>query len=156
VEAHAREKQYREADGLFGLRCAEEVHSMEITCLLVEQNDDLIYLVQRYGQEVGIRIVTATGVEAVARAGEEQPAVILLGSDLPGQKGWEVLHALKDDGRTCHIPVVMYAGMDQRARMLEEGADSCLQLPWGRDDLLAALEMVGVWDDAADLTARKS
>jgi CheY-like chemotaxis protein len=132
------------------------MHEMDITCLLVEQNDDLIYLIRRFGQEVGIGITTSSGLEAVALAGEAQPAVILLASDLPGQKGWEVLHALKSDGRTVHIPVVMYGGMDQRARMLEEGADGCLQLPWAREDLLAALETVGVWDESADLTAAKS
>jgi CheY-like chemotaxis protein len=126
---------------------------MDITCLLVEQNDDLIYLIQRYGQEAGMHIITASGLEAVALAGKEQPAVILLGSDLPGQRGWRVLHALKSDGRTFHIPVVMYAGMDQRARMLEEGADGCLQLPWARDDLLAVMKAVGVWDESADSTA---
>ncbi len=121
---------------------------MGITCLLVEQNDDLIYLIQRYGQEAGLYIITTAAVDALAVAQAEQPTVILLGSDLPGQKGWGVLHALKGDDRTFHIPVVMYAGMDQRARMLEEGADGCLQLPWAREDLLAALEAVGVWDES--------
>jgi CheY-like chemotaxis protein len=126
-----------------------------VTCLLVEQNDDLIYLIQRYGQEADIRIVTASGPEATAKAAQEKPAVILLASDLPGQKGWEVLHALKSDDRTLRIPVVMYAGMDQRARMLEEGADGCLLLPWAREDLLEALEEVGVWHRPADLPATK-
>lgn len=125
---------------------------MDVTCLLVEQNDDLIYLIQRQGQEAGIHIITATGLDAVALAAEQQPAVILLGCDLPGQKGWDVLHALKRDSCTCQIPVVMYAGMDQRARMLEEGADGCLQLPWVRDDLLAALDRVGAWNQPADKT----
>lgn len=129
---------------------------MGITCLLVEQNDDLIYLIQRYGQEAGIYIITAAAVDALAVAQAEQPTVILLGSDLPGQKGWEVLHALKGDDRTFHIPVVMYAGMDQRARMLEEGADGCLQLPWAREDLLAALETVGVWDKSDGSPATKA
>lgn len=126
---------------------------MGITCLLVEQNDDLIYLIRRYGEEAGMRVITASGLEAVTLAGQEQPAVILLGSDLPRQKGWELLHALKNDGGTCHIPVVMYAGMDQRARMLEEGADGCLQLPCTRADLLAVLETVGVWDESPGLAA---
>jgi CheY-like chemotaxis protein len=129
---------------------------MDVTCLLIEQNDDLIYLIRRYGQDADIRVITAAGLEAVAVAGEKQPAVILLGSDLPGQKGWEVLHALKNDSRTFHIPVVMYSGMDQRARMLEEGADGCLQLPWAREDLLAALAMVGVWDRSAGLAPTKA
>jgi CheY-like chemotaxis protein len=129
---------------------------MDVTCLLVEQNDDLIYLIQRYGQESGLRVIVTAGLEAVALAGEAQPAVILVGADLPGQKGWEVLHALKGDSRTCHIPVVMYAGMDQRARMLEEGADGCLQMPWARDELLAVLERVGVWNKATGLTVTET
>jgi CheY-like chemotaxis protein len=129
---------------------AEEVPTMDITCLLVEQNDDLIYLIRRYGEETGVRIIAASSSEFLERVQEAQPAVILLGADLPGQKGWEVLRLLKRDHQTCHIPVVMYAGMDQRARMLESGADACLQLPLVRGDFQAALKMVGVWDESPD------
>jgi CheY-like chemotaxis protein len=114
------------------------------TCLLVEQNDDLIYLIQRYGQETELKIITASGGEAVERARDEQPAVILLGADLPGQRGWEILHALKANREVQDIPVIMYAGMDQRARMLEEGADGCLQMPLVREELLAELAMMGL------------
>ena len=111
-----------------------------ITCLLVEQNDDLIYLIRRYGQEAGLTVVTASGLEALERAREAQPAVVLLGADLPGQKGWETLRALKSDRALRRIPVIMYAGLDQRARMLEEGSDGCWQMPLQCKDLLAALE----------------
>jgi CheY-like chemotaxis protein len=118
------------------------------TCLLVEQNDDLIYLIQRYGQETELRIITASGLEAVERARDEQPAVILLGADLPGQRGWEILHALKANHYVHDIPVIMYAGMDQRARMLEEGADGCLQMPLVREELLAELVTMGLLTSA--------
>jgi CheY-like chemotaxis protein len=110
----------------------------------VEHNDGLIYLIQRYGQDTGLEIVTASGLEAVERAREAKPAVILLSADLPGHKGWDVLHALKADCHARHIPVVMYSGMDQRARMLEEGADGCVQMPLVRDELLAVLETLGL------------
>jgi two-component system, cell cycle response regulator DivK len=115
-----------------------------ITCLLVEQNESLIYLIQRYGQEVGMKIITASGAEAVERVGEIQPAVILLGADLPGKRGWETLRALKADRYLRHIPVIMYAGMDQRVQMLEEGADGCLQMPLVREDLWAELVAMGL------------
>jgi CheY-like chemotaxis protein len=117
---------------------------MMITCLLVEQNDSLIYLIGRYGQEVGVKIITASGAEAVERASETQPAMILLGADLPGEKGWEILRTLKADRYLRHIPVIMYAGMDQRAQMLEEGADGCLQMPLVREDLLAEMVTLGL------------
>ena len=122
---------------------------MPTTCLLVEQNDDLTYLIQRYGQEAGIRIIPASSLEAAERAREEQPAAVLLDADLPAQRGWEVLHALKADDRTRRIPVVMYAGMDQRARMLAEGVDEYLQLPFLRKDFLAALAAVGAQGEPA-------
>jgi CheY-like chemotaxis protein len=115
-----------------------------ITCLLVEQNEDLIYLVRRYGEQAGLQIIIATGPEAVVQARALQPVVILLESDASAWNGWEVLHALKIDQDTHHIPVVMYTALDQRARILAEGADECLQMPFLYEEFLAALEAVGV------------
>ncbi len=123
---------------------------MMTTCLLVEQNDNLIYLVQRYGEQAGLRIIIATGPEAVERARQEQPAAILLEADLPERSGWEVLHALKADRRTRHLPVVMYAGLDQRAQILAAGANGCLQMPFLYEEFLAALEAVGVRGEASN------
>lgn len=123
---------------------------MATTCLLVEQNDSLIYLVQRYGEQAGLRILIATGSEAVERAGQEQPAVILLEADLPKRSGWEILRALKADQRTGHLPVVMYAGLDQRAQILAEGANGCLQMPFLYEEFLSALAAVGVTGKASD------
>ncbi len=117
---------------------------MKTTCLLVEQNEDLIYLVRRYGEQAGLQIIITTGPEAVTRARELQPVVILLESDSPTWSGWDVLHALKTDQGTHHIPVVMYAALDQRARTLAAGADGCLQMPFLYEEFLAALEAVGV------------
>ena len=114
------------------------------TCLLVEQNEDLIYLVRRYGEQAGFQIIITTGPEAVARARAVQPAVILLESDSSAWNGWEVLQALKIDQNTEQIPIVMYAPLDQRARILAAGADECLQMPFLYEEFLAALEVVGV------------
>jgi CheY-like chemotaxis protein len=111
---------------------------------LVEQNNDLIYLIQRYGEQAGLRIITTTGLEAVERAQQEQPAAILLEADLPERSSWGILHALKANRSTCHLPVVMYAGIDQRAQILTAGANACLQMPFLYEEFLSALEVVGV------------
>lgn len=114
------------------------------TCLLVEQNEDLIYLVRRYGEQAGLQIIITTGPEAVARARALQPVVILLESDSAAWSGWEILHALKVDQGTNHIPVIMYAALDQRAQILAAGADECLQMPFLYEEFLTILEAVGV------------
>jgi two-component system phosphate regulon response regulator PhoB len=122
---------------------------MTITCLLVEQNSDLLYLLQRYGEQAGLQIVIATGQEAVKWAREKQPAVILLAADLPGRNSSEVLRALRATPHTRHIPVVMYAELNQQAQILAAGADGCLQLPFLYEEFLAALEDVGVKREAS-------
>jgi CheY-like chemotaxis protein len=121
---------------------------MTITCLLVEQNNDLLYLLQRYGEQARLEIVIATAQEAVQWAREKQPAAILLAADLPGQNGDEVLHALKANPLTRHIPVVMYAELNQQAQILAAGADGCLQMPFLYEEFLTALEEVGVKREA--------
>lgn len=114
------------------------------TCLLVEQNEDLIYLVRRYGEQAGLQIAITSGPEAVAQARALQPEVILLDSDSSAWNGWEILHTLKVDQDTGQFPVIMYAALDQRERILAAGADECLQMPFLYEEFLTALEVVGV------------
>ena len=59
----------------------------------------------------GFRVVEAsTGTEAVEKAFELRPDVILMDLSLPGMDGWAATRQLKTDDRTKRIPVVALTG----------------------------------------------
>ena len=78
-------------------------------------------------------VITATdGVEALAKAAEVQPDIVLLDVMMPGMDGYEVCERLKADPALSHIPVVMVTALDapaDRIRGIDAGADDFLSKP---------------------------
>ena len=77
-------------------------------------------------------IEAADGAEAVRRAREDAPDIILLDIMMPGMDGFEACRLLKAETATKHIPVVMVTALDQREdriKGLEAGADDFLTKP---------------------------
>ena len=89
--------------------------------------------------EVGL---AASGPEALARASDWMPDVILLDVMMPGMDGYEVCRRLKGNPATAHIPVVMITALvdpAERVRGLEAGADDFLSKPVDHPTLFARL-----------------
>lgn len=73
-----------------------------------------------------------SGTEAIERATQEQPDIILLDVMMPGMDGFEACRQLKAAPETMHIPVVMVTALEQQADRvagLEAGADDFLTKP---------------------------
>jgi two-component system cell cycle response regulator len=87
------------------------------------------------------QVATASdGFEAIRRAVEWQPDLILLDVMMPGMDGYEACRRLKADPATLHIPVVMVTALGEpmeRLRALQGGADDFLTKPVEYDTLLA-------------------
>lgn len=80
------------------------------------------------------------GFEAVDRARDWQPDLILLDVMMPGMDGFECCRILKETDATLHIPVVMVTALGdsaERLRGLEAGADDFLTKPVEYDTLMA-------------------
>jgi two-component system cell cycle response regulator len=72
------------------------------------------------------------GRDALEIAGRERLDLIVLDVMMPDMSGFEVCAALKADGRTAHVPVIMVTALDQpedRVKGLESGADDFLTKP---------------------------
>jgi two-component system cell cycle response regulator len=77
-------------------------------------------------------ILAGSGQEALDKAQNESPDIVLLDVMMPDLDGFEVCRRLKADPRTAHIPVVMVTGLDHpsdRITGLEAGADDFLTKP---------------------------
>lgn len=75
----------------------------------------------------------SSGDEAIARARELQPGLVIADTVMPGKDGYEVCRALKLDPATRHIPVLLLFGSFEafdEAKAKEVGADDQLQKPF--------------------------
>jgi CheY-like chemotaxis protein len=78
-------------------------------------------------------IVARDGLEALALARSEQPALIVLDVVLPGRSGRDVLAGLRGDAATAAIPIIILTGWAPaagREEMLGAGADGYLTKPF--------------------------
>src|SRR5579864_2723400 len=91
--------------------------------LLVDDYPDARDMYTEYLQYSGFEVIEASnGMEALQRAAEEMPDIILMDLSLPVIDGWEATRRLKADKRTAPIPVVALtghalAGISEGARM---------------------------------------
>ncbi len=72
------------------------------------------------------------GKDAIAKAIEQQPDLILLDVMMPDMNGFQVCQALKSERKTAHIPIIMVTALvnaRDRLRGLECGADDFLSKP---------------------------
>jgi len=75
--------------------------------LYVEDNDDNIFMLTHRLSKHGYEgVVAGDGEQGVARANDEQPALILMDLSLPVLDGWEATRKLKSDPATQNIPVI--------------------------------------------------
>jgi CheY-like chemotaxis protein len=75
--------------------------------LYVEDNEDNVFMLTRRLTKRGYDVVVAgDGEQGVARANEEQPALILMDLSLPVLDGWAATRQLKADPATQNIPVI--------------------------------------------------
>lgn len=75
--------------------------------LYVEDNEDNVFMLTRRLTKRGYDVVVAgDGEQGVARAIEEQPALILMDLSLPVLDGWAATRQLKADPATQNIPVI--------------------------------------------------
>ncbi len=90
-------------------------------------------------------IRAADGSEALAKAVQEVPDVILLDGMMPKSDGFEVLTSIKANERLSDIPIIMLTarkGERDIVSALEKGADDYLVKPFIPEELLARLARV--------------
>ena len=89
----------------------------------------------------GFRVATAEdGIEAMEKAFDLRPDVILMDLSLPGIDGWEATRRLKQDERTRGIPIIAltaHALASAHDRAKEVGCDAVVTKPCIPKDLEA-------------------
>jgi CheY-like chemotaxis protein len=119
---------------------------MRSICLIAEDTQPVIYLLQTYVKMCGLQALIAVEGEQVFNiARQNRIAVILLNQELPGKiRGWDVLLALKADPDLCNIPVITYQMDENKQAHQEDEADACLQMPLLFESFRETLAHIGL------------
>jgi DNA-binding response OmpR family regulator len=78
------------------------------------------------------------GVQAVARARDEHPDLMLLDVMMPHMNGFQVCRALKTDLELRTIPIILVTALDKiedRVNGLDAGADDFINKPFEEEEL---------------------
>ena len=101
--------------------------------LVVEDDQDNREMVIKVLEHNGYRVIEAVdGQEAVKKAREEKPDLILLDIYLPKMDGYEVTRTLKGDQDLQHIPIIAltaHAMRGDREEALAVGCDGYITKP---------------------------
>jgi two-component system phosphate regulon response regulator PhoB len=114
--------------------------------LVVEDEAPIQELLQYNLERNTYRVkIIDSGEEALEKAGQFHPDLILLDIMLPGTDGLEVCRQLKADAKTRDIPIIMLTALCEEADIvagLELGADDYITKPFSPRVLLARVKAV--------------
>jgi CheY-like chemotaxis protein len=123
-----------------------EAKSERPRVLLVDDYPDAREMYSEYLKFTGFDVVeAANGIEALQRAVDMGPDIILMDLSLPVMDGWEATRRLKADARTADIPVVALtghalSGMSEGAQ--RAGCDAFVTKPCLPEDLVKEIRQV--------------
>lgn len=114
--------------------------------LLVDDYPDAREMYSEYLKFSGFDVVeAANGLEALQRAIDSTPDIILMDLSLPVMDGWEATRRLKADPRTSSIPVVALTGhalSGTNEGAVKAGCDAFVTKPCLPEDLVSEIRSV--------------
>ena len=109
--------------------------------LIVEDDGDIAALISLYVEKAGYASERVSdGVQALTRARETAPDLVILDLMLPGLNGLEVCKALRADNRTAALPILMLTARGEESERilgLDVGADDYVVKPFSPNELMA-------------------
>ncbi|HXF58424.1 MAG TPA: response regulator [Candidatus Saccharimonadales bacterium] len=112
--------------------------------LVVDDEADLIRILQFGLEAIGYQVETASdGQEALKKAREQKPDIILLDLMLPKLDGYKVCRLLKFDERYKNIPIIILSARTQEGDQLlamEMGANRFITKPYDFSEVLSHIE----------------
>ena len=111
--------------------------------LIVEDSEDIRYLLVQLLEEEGYRTEVATDGEAGFSAAQRlQPQLILMDLSLPGMDGWETVRRLRRLSQFTSTPIIAltaHATDKDKERALAAGCTAYISKPFDMETLLEQL-----------------
>ena len=109
--------------------------------LAVDDHPDALYALERILGHNGYGVLTASsGMEAIEKAREGKPSLVLLDVMMPLMDGYEVTREFKRDPELRYIPLVLVtakSSLEDVVEGLNRGADGYITKPFRPEELLA-------------------
>lgn len=116
------------------------------TILVVEDTPSEMELMSHYLRESGYNVIGVVNAkEALDKAIEQKPDVIVTDVVMPGMSGFELCRSLKKHPATERVPIVICTSKNQEIDRLwgmRQGADVYLTKPYTREQLIRAIRSV--------------
>jgi putative two-component system response regulator len=116
---------------------------MTSTILIVDDDPAGRHTLESILDQQGYQLVMAeNGIQALEKAEQCLPDVILLDVMMPGMDGFEVCQRIRKNPLVAEIPIIMLTALDDRKSLLdglEAGADDYITKPYDRHELRARL-----------------
>lgn len=113
--------------------------------LIVDDVPDNLAVLHDALDESGYTVLIATnGEQALQRAAQARPDIVLLDAMMPGIDGFEVARRLKADAATAHIPIVFMTGLTETEHLvaaLEAGGVDYVTKPIKPKEVLARMNV---------------
>ena len=111
--------------------------------LLVDDECELVEMIKFRLEAGGYSVITAyNGQEALNKARQEKPDLIILDLMLPKIDGYKVCRMLKFDEKYRHIPIILFTARAQetdRDMGKEVGADAYIVKPFEPQELMGKI-----------------
>lgn len=115
--------------------------------MVVDDEEDIIFVVEALLREAGHDIVSCTSGEAcLERIVDENPDLVLMDIMMPGLDGWATTERIKANPKTKDIPVAMLTVRAERADKLRSfqrsRCDAYVVKPIDREELLKVIKFL--------------
>ncbi len=114
--------------------------------LVVDDEPEITEIVESFLTDAGYKVTIAnSGSEAIKKAREFKPDVILLDIMMPGTDGYAVCHQIKKEPGFTNTPVIFLTGKDRQedmGRSFKSGGDMYIKKPFSCERLLEIVNIV--------------
>jgi twitching motility two-component system response regulator PilH len=114
--------------------------------LVVDDTPSELELMLLYLREAGFNVLSAADAkEALIKAAELKPDIVVTDVVMPGMSGFELCRTLKKSEATSKMRIVVCTSKDQELDRLwgmKQGADVYITKPFTREDLVKAVQSV--------------
>ena len=112
--------------------------------LVVDDEEHILELIRYNLDASGYEVIEASdGDDAVKKAINEVPDLILLDLMLPGKDGYDVCRELRSNGKTKAVPIIMLTAKSEEIDKilgLELGSDDYITKPFDLGEVIARIE----------------
>ena len=114
--------------------------------LVIDDEPQVTEIIEAFLSNAGHEVVVGNkATDALEKAKEKKPDVILLDIMMPEIDGYSVCNELKSDPKTADIPVVFLTGKDRSddmGRSFEVGGDMFIKKPFSCERLLEIINII--------------